>query len=190
MFYGRFCGRRKRKTGGVLNILLRACRCARVWTVRKRAGKVKKYPAGRKIHSGKCGFFCRKVPEEVRKWWKREEKFLSLHGKKHENYPDDEEKHVRNWVMESEKADFSFEKIQEKRKKYENEMKNFSVPLGERQEKLFRRSEKISKNGWSGWKSSRFFSQADGKMQKRTGKEAEKFIESSEKSMKKCSWSE
>ena len=49
--------------------------------------------------------------------------------------------------MESEKADFSFEKIQEKHKKYGNEMKNFSVPLGKRQEKLFRRSEKISENG-------------------------------------------
>ena len=45
------------------------------------------------------------------------------------------------------KADFSFEKIQEKHKKYGNEMKNFSVPLGKRQEKLFRRSEKISENG-------------------------------------------
>ena len=37
--------------------------------------------------------------------------------------------------------------IQEKHKKYGNEMKNFSVPLGKRQEKLFRRSEKISENG-------------------------------------------
>ena len=45
------------------------------------------------------------------------------------------------------KADFSFEKIQEKRKKYRNGQKNFSVPLGKRQEKLFRRSEKISENG-------------------------------------------
>ena len=45
MFYGRFCGRRKRILRQVLNILLRACRCARVWFVRKRAGKVK-IPAG------------------------------------------------------------------------------------------------------------------------------------------------
>ena len=45
MFYGRFCGIRKRKPGGVLNILLRACRCARVWFVRKRSGTVK-IPAG------------------------------------------------------------------------------------------------------------------------------------------------
>ena len=43
------------------------------------------------------------------------------------------------------KADFSFEKIQEKHKKYGNEMKNFSVSLGKRQEKLFRRSEKSLK---------------------------------------------
>ena len=52
MFYGRFSGRRKRKPGGVLNILLRACRCARVWLVQKRAGKVKKYPESMKIIAG------------------------------------------------------------------------------------------------------------------------------------------
>ena len=45
MFYDRFSGMRERKPGGVLNILLRACRCARVWAVRKKAGKVK-IPAG------------------------------------------------------------------------------------------------------------------------------------------------
>ena len=45
MFYGRFSGIREREPGGVLNILLRACRCARVWFVRKRSGTVK-IPAG------------------------------------------------------------------------------------------------------------------------------------------------
>ena len=45
MFYDRFSGMRERKPGGVLNILLRACRCALVWAVRKKAGKVK-IPAG------------------------------------------------------------------------------------------------------------------------------------------------
>lgn len=68
----------------------------------------KKYSFGRKIHSGKWGFFLWKAPEKVRKWWKRGEKFLSLHGEKHENYPDDEEKHVRNWVMGTEKSGFFF----------------------------------------------------------------------------------
>ena len=70
--------------------------------------KRKKCSFGRKIHAGKWGFFCRKIPKEARKWWKREEKFLSLHGKKHENYPDGKEKHVRNWAMESEKSGFFF----------------------------------------------------------------------------------
>lgn len=69
------------------------------------------------------------------------------------------------------KADFSFEKIQEKRKKYRNGQKNFSVPLGKRQEKLFRRSEKISENGWSGWKNSRLFF-ASGRKKCRKGCEA------------------
>ena len=35
MFYGRFSERRKRILRQVLNILLRACRCARVWFVQK-----------------------------------------------------------------------------------------------------------------------------------------------------------
>jgi hypothetical protein len=35
MFYGMSCGRRKRKPERVLNILLRACECARVWSVQK-----------------------------------------------------------------------------------------------------------------------------------------------------------
>ena len=60
-------------------------------------------------------------------------------------------------------ADFSFEKIQEKRKKYGNEMKNFSVSHG---------------------KNSRFFRRRKEKCRKERGKETEKFIESSEKGMK------
>ena len=62
-----------------------------------------------------------------------------------------------------ENVDFSFENIQEKHTKYGNEMKKF-LSLA--------------------WKKQQIFSQADGKIQKCTGKEAEKFIESSEKSMK------
>ena len=57
MFYGIFSGIRKRKPGGVLNILLRACRCARVWTVQKKSGKVK-IPAGwDEKYSGRMEFF-------------------------------------------------------------------------------------------------------------------------------------
>ena len=82
-------------------------------------------------------------------------------------------------------ADFSFEKIQEKRKKYGNEMKNFSVPHGKRPEKLFRRSEKSLKKRMIRMKKAAVFLQAGGKMQKNTGKEAEKFIESSEKRYEK-----
>ena len=62
-----------------------------------------------------------------------------------------------------ENVDFSFENIQEKHTKYGNEMKKF-LSLA--------------------WKKQQIFSQADGKIQKCTGKEAEKFIESYEKSMK------
>ena len=57
MFYGRFSGIREREPGGVLNILLRACRCARVWFVRKRSGTVK-IPAGwDEKYSGRMEFF-------------------------------------------------------------------------------------------------------------------------------------
>ena len=57
MFYGRFSGIREREPGGVLNILLRACRCARVWFVRKRSGTVK-IPAGwDEKYSGRMVFF-------------------------------------------------------------------------------------------------------------------------------------
>ena len=85
----------------------------------------KKCSSGRKIHSGKCGFFCRKIPKEARKWWKRGEKFLSPVGKKHKNYPDDEEKHVRNWVMETPKSGFFFQKSFKKAKKLWKQTENF-----------------------------------------------------------------
>ena len=35
MFYGMSCGRRKRNVRRLLHILLRACECARVWSVQK-----------------------------------------------------------------------------------------------------------------------------------------------------------
>ena len=43
------------------------------------------------------------------------------------------------------KADFSFEKIQEKHKKYGNEMKNFSVSHGKSSRFFRRRKEKCRK---------------------------------------------
>ena len=51
MFFDRFSGMRERKPGGVLNILLRACRCVRL----HRAKKTRK---GEKI-SRKHGNHCR-----------------------------------------------------------------------------------------------------------------------------------
>ena len=146
MFYDRFSGRRKRKPGGVLNILLRACRCASVWTVRKRAGKVK-IPAGwSEKYLWKDGILYRMTRKKIRKDSPRNGKNVRSGGK---------------FIPKNE--DFSFENIQEKHTKYGNEMKKF-LSLA--------------------WKKQQIFSQADGKIQKCTGKEAEKFIESSEKSMK------
>ena len=129
MFYGRFCGMRKRKLGGVLNILLRA-------QVRARLVRAKKIRNG----ENSCRME-RKIPLEG---WNS----LSDDTKKIRKYSPRKGKmdHPQGKFM-LKKADFSFEKIQEKRKKYRNGQKNFSVSLGKRQEKLFRRSEKISENG-------------------------------------------
>ena len=129
MFYDIFSGMRERKPGRVLNILLRACRCARL----DRAKKIRKGE-----NSCRMG---RKIPLEG---WDS----LSDDTKKIRKYSPRNGKNVRSggkFIPKNE--DFSFEKIQEKRKKYRNGQKNFSVPLGKRQEKLFRRSEKISENG-------------------------------------------
>ena len=180
MFYGRFCGRRKRMLNQVLNILLRACGCARVWFVQKRPGKVK-IPAG---WSGKYlwkdGILYRMTRKKIRKYSPRkgknvrsDGKFIPENvdfsfGKPREKYENDENgeknffprsgKNIKISPMarkkmsetgqwKAKKADFSFEKIQKKRKKYRNGQKNFSPCTEKRQEKLFRRSEKISENG-------------------------------------------
>ena len=87
--------------------------------------------------------------------------------------------------MESEKADFSFEKIQEKHKKYGNEMKNFSVPLGKRQEKLFQRSEKgLKKRTIRMKKSSRLFFASGRKNAEKDARQDRKICRSIRKNMK------
>ena len=217
MFYDIFFGMRERKPGGVLNILLRACRCARVWTVRKRAGTVK-IPAG---WSGKYlwkdGILYRMTRKKIRKYSPRNGKNVRSGGK---------------FIPKNE--DFSFEKPREKYENDENGEKNFFpctgknmkiIPMarkkclklgnGKRKKRIFllkkfQESKKIMetdrkfsqlhikkagkiiptkrknlrKRMIRMKKQQQIFSQTDGKIQKCTGKEAEKFIESSEKSMK------
>ena len=108
MFYGRFSGIRKRKPGGVLNILLRACRCARVWAVWKRAGKVK-IPAGwDEKYLWKDGILYRMTRKEIRKYSPRNGKNVRSGGK---------------FIPEN--VDFSFEKPREKYENDENGEKNF-----------------------------------------------------------------
>ena len=108
MFYGRFSGRRKRKPGRVLNILLRACRCARVWAVWKRAGKVK-IPAGwDEKYLWKDGILYRMTRKEIRKYSPRNGKNVRSGGK---------------FIPEN--VDFSFEKPREKYENDENGEKNF-----------------------------------------------------------------
>ena len=179
MFYGRFSGIREREPGGVLNILLRACRCARVWTVQKKSGKVK-IPAGwdekysgrmeffigwheknpeilpeegkngssaREIHAEKSGFFFWKNSGEAQKISKRAEKFLSFPRKNLKNI-----RIVRKNMSEigwwkPQKADFSFEKIQEKHKNTGTKWKISQFRMEKGRKNYSDEAKKVSKNG-------------------------------------------
>ena len=179
MFYGRFSGIREREPGGVLNILLRACRCARVWFVRKRSGTVK-IPAGwdekysgrmeffigwheknpeilpeegkngssaREIHAEKSGFFFWKNSGEAQKISKRAEKFLSFPRKNLKNI-----RIVRKNMSEigwwkPQKADFSFEKIQEKHKNTGTKWKISQFRMEKGRKNYSDEAKKVSKNG-------------------------------------------
>lgn len=89
----------------------------------------KKYSFGRKIHSGKWGFFLWKAPEKVRKWWKRGEKFLSFPTKKTWKISGLSGKTcLKTRWQKQKKADFSFEKVPRKQKNYGNRQKIFSAP--------------------------------------------------------------
>ncbi len=118
MFYGRFSGIREREPGGVLNILLRACRCARVWFVRKRSGTVK-IPAGwNEKYLWKDGILYRMTRKKIRKYSPRKGKNIRSDGK---------------FIPENE--DFSFEKPRKKCENDENGEKNFSVSPRKKLEK-------------------------------------------------------
>ena len=77
----------------------------------------------RKIHSEKYEFSLRKVLRKVEKLWIRRKKFPTLHGKKLENNSKGEEKIPENGKRKPKIVGISLEKIQEKHKKYGNEMK-------------------------------------------------------------------
>ena len=59
MFYGMSCGRRKRKPERLLNILLRACECARVGSMQKVRTKTGKQEVFHKRERQKKGKKCR-----------------------------------------------------------------------------------------------------------------------------------
>ena len=65
------------------------------------------HPQG-KFMLKKADFSFEKIQEKRKKISKRAEKFLSFPRKKLEKYPDCQEKHVRNWVMETPKSGFFF----------------------------------------------------------------------------------
>ena len=191
MFYGRFSGIREREPGGVLNILLRACRCARVWFVRKRSGTVKipagwsgKYlwkdgilyrmtrkksgntPRGREKWIIRKGNSCWKKRIFLLKKFRRSAKNIET-GRKISQFPHEKNlKNIRivrkdmpeNPMTETKKKQiFLLKKFRESKKIMETDRK-FSQLHIKRQEKLSRRSEKISENGWSGWKKAADFS--------------------------------
>ena len=82
------------------------------------------------------------------------------------------------------KTDSSFKKVPRKQKNYGNRQKIFSAPHKKGRKNYSDEAKKSQKTDDPDEKKQQIFSQTDGKIQKCTGKEAEKFIESSEKSMK------
>ena len=164
MFYGIFSGIRKRKPGGVLNILLRACRCARVWTVRKRAGKVK-IPAG----------------------WS--EKYLWKDGilyrmtrKKSGNTPQGREKmYVRTENSFRKIRIFPLKKFRRSAKNIETGRKISQFHSGKGRKNYSDEAKKSQKTDDPDEKKQQIFSQTDGKMQKRIRDRTEKSAVASEK---------
>ena len=113
------------------------------------------------------------------------ENFSVSPRKKLEKYPDCQERHVRNWVTENKKSGFFFQKSSKKAKKLWKQTEKFLTLHRKKAGKIIPTKRKRSqKTDDPDEKKQQIFLQTDGKMQKNTGKEAEKFIESSEKSMK------
>ena len=79
------------------------------------------------------------------------------------------------------KTDSSFKKVPRKQKNYGNRQKIFSAPHKKGRKNYSDEAKKSQKTDDPDEKKQQIFSQTDGKIQKCTGKEAEKFIESSEK---------
>ena len=75
MFYGMSCGRRKRKPERLLNILLRACECARVGSMQKVRTKTGKQEVFHKRERQKKGKKCRYG-------WKKHGRSLHKTGRK------------------------------------------------------------------------------------------------------------
>ena len=118
----------------------------------------KKYSFGRKIHSGKWGFFLWKAPEKVRKWWKRGEKFLSFPTKKTWKISGLSGKTcLKTRWQKQKKADFSFEKVPRKQKNYGNRQKIFSAPHKKGRKNYPDEAKKSQKTDDPDGKSSRFF---------------------------------
>ena len=168
MFYGRFYERRKRKPGGVLNILLRACRCARVWTVWKKAGKVK-IPAGwSEKYLWKDGILYRMTRKKIRKYSPRKGKNVRSDGK---------------FMPENE--DFSAGKFQKKRENDENGKKNFFPCTGKSMKIIPMARKNMSETGqWKAKKADFSFEKIQEK-HKNTGTKWKNFSVSPRKKLEK-----
>ena len=168
MFYGRFSGMRKRKPGGVLNILLRACRCARVWFVQKRSGKVK-IPAGwSEKYLWKDGILYRMTRKKIRKYSPRKGKNVRSDGK---------------FMPENE--DFSAGKFQKKRENDENGKKNFFPCTGKSMKIIPMARKNMSETGqWKAKKADFSFEKIQEK-HKNTGTKWKNFSVSPRKKLEK-----
>ena len=82
------------------------------------------HPQG-KFMLKKADFSFEKIQEKRKKYRNGQKNFSVSPRKKLEKYPDCQEKYVRNWVTESEKSGFFFQKSSKKAKKLYKQAENF-----------------------------------------------------------------
>ena len=107
------------------------------------------------MESEKADFSFEKIQEKHKDTGTKWKNFSVSPRKRLEKYPDCQERHVRNWVTESKKSGFFFQKSSKKAKKLWKQTENFLS---------------------FAWKKQQIFTQAEGKMQKRTGKKQKNYL--------------
>ena len=113
------------------------------------------------------------------------ENFSVSPRKKLEKYPDCQEKHVRNWVMETPKSGFFFQKSSKKAKKLWKQTEKFLTLHRKKAGKIIPTKRKRSqKTDDPDEKTADYFLQADGKNAEKDARQDRKICRSIRKNMK------